>query len=494
MSGLLVALLIISLGSRAEEKELARPAESKNKVGVEEEKLNKDTAEGDAAEALKEEIKKEKYYKEKDKAKAELPAKKISGKPQPSKPPGAKPPPLDEAPPPPGEEPVEDEAPPSAGDTWTPRGRGYDKETVDAPPPPTDEVESVSKQVSTEGKRAVGRALRSADALKRGLLRDEGVAPGRTGEIPGLDANAPLKPRGSSDPSEPATPHDLMLASMSGFGGAFTSLGLKAGAAPGGEPAIFRSDGTPATAQEVSALRARIASEPKALMRQPDFFEVLPRERFEDLKREYRTQPGLRDASFRDITLTERDRDFLWSASCSKLSGDCNPHASAPSYKQGEEVPARDLGSIWEEVAGSEPENEEGVGEYSDEDLERIALAEAAQERLSKSVFGGARVARLLEGASAAFAGLGNLFGLGAEEQVGSSEVGYGATPAGGAEGGKRSLGGGRTAARPRARLDLLEPASPSPQRKPRGRGAWVALAAAAAALALMLAWVRRRR
>lgn len=479
MSGLLIALLILSLGSRAEDKELARPAESRN-----------DTAKADADAALKEEIKKEKYYKEKDKAKAEQPAKKI-GKAQPAKPPSMKPPPLDEAPPPSTEEPAEDEAPPPTDETWTPRGRGYDKETVDAPPPPPEEIERVSKQVSTEGKRAVGRALRSVDALKRGLLKDEELAPGRIG---GLDATAPLKPRGSSDPSEPATAHDLLLASMSGFGGAFTSLGLKAGAAPGGEPAIFRSDGTPATAQEVSALRARIASEPKALMRQPDFFEVLPRERFEDLKREYRAQPALRGTSFRDIALTERDRDFLWSASCSKLSGDCNPHASAPSYKQGEEVPARDLDTIWEEVAGSEPEDEEGVGEYSDEDLERIALAEAAQERLGKSVFGGARVARLLEGASAAFGGLGGLLGLGADEEGGSSGVAYGASPAGGAGGGERRLGGGRTAARRGAGLDLLEPASPSPQRKPRGRGAWLALAAAAAALTLMLAWARRRR
>lgn len=89
-------------------------------------------------------------------------------------------------------------------------------------------------------------------------------------------------------------------------------------------------------------------------MQRPDFFDVLPRDRFLDLKGRYMKSPEPADGSFKHIELSNDQRDFLRSASCQKLSGDCNPFTSELSYQKGDYVPPEDLGRIWSGKAAAQ--------------------------------------------------------------------------------------------------------------------------------------------
>ncbi len=275
---------------------------------------------------------------------------------------------------------------------------GRDREPGSTPP----EDAGITSESRARQHRSVGTAARRAENMLRGLnsAQDEPGRGAKPADRP--QDQAPQRPQERTQAQAPAqiatapanlaspkTPKDLVLAAHSGFGGSFRALGLKAGTGPGGEPAILRKDGGLATPAEVAALQARIESEPAALLRRPDFFEALPRDRFESLRRDYGGRPELRHSSFQDVGATERRRDFYWSASCDRLSGGCNPNAERASYKKGEDVSPEDLNRIWSDINKDGDEEDDSIfEEYTEAERRESEEAEALRERIGRSAFG----------------------------------------------------------------------------------------------------------
>ncbi|MBI2787106.1 MAG: hypothetical protein HYX59_00360 [Elusimicrobia bacterium] len=151
--------------------------------------------------------------------------------------------------------------------------------------------EAAAERARADGDKAMSRARGLGEELKKDLREGEGAAPGgaQPGRAPG------------GIPSD----RDLLAASYAGYGASLSALGLVVGRDESGRPALRRADGSPATAEDLAALQARIAAEPAALMRRPDFFSAIPRVRFEELKQAYRSRPELRAGVFRDVGLNE---------------------------------------------------------------------------------------------------------------------------------------------------------------------------------------------
>jgi hypothetical protein len=202
---------------------------------------------------------------------------------------------------------------------------------------------------------AMKDALPSADAgagLKPGGpggLGDIGksAAAGGSGAAtrPGMFApGGGAGPKASGNPANPQTPGDFVLAARSGYAPAFTAAGLKLG--PDGR-SIVRADGSPATAEDYARLRSGILGMPSALSRRPDFFSAVSPAHFDALKHGYRENPELSDSVYKHVGTTDADRDFVHTASCAKMSGDCNKDVDKPSYKKGEFVAPEDLDRMW---------------------------------------------------------------------------------------------------------------------------------------------------
>ena len=176
----------------------------------------------------------------------------------------------------------------------------------------------------------------------------------------------------SGDPANPKSSGDLFAASAGGFRGSFAALGLKTGRSPSGAPAILRADGALASPSELAGLRARIQSEPAALMQRPDFFNVISRERFNSLKTSYAIRPDLGATAFKHIAMTPEQRDFTRSESCTVLSGKCNPYTRQLSYRKGEYVSPEELDEIETKIpslsAEGKPGSENDSGESGGDD------------------------------------------------------------------------------------------------------------------------------
>jgi hypothetical protein len=134
------------------------------------------------------------------------------------------------------------------------------------------------------------------------------------------------------------------LAARSGYAPAFAAAGLKL--APDGK-SVLRLDGKPATPEDYARLQREISAMPAALGRRPDFFSIVSPEHYADLKRGYKEKKD-GDPVYKDVGTTERDRDFVHTASCSKLSGDCNKSIEKASYKKGDFVAPEDLDNMWD--------------------------------------------------------------------------------------------------------------------------------------------------
>ncbi len=203
----------------------------------------------------------------------------------------------------------------------------------------------------------------SKEKMRRGLdLAKAGAASWKGGGA-GLDAAGSMGDRrgpsgpgapgpGSAAPAEldrPRTGGELILAAVGPFKGAAQALGLKVGTGPDGRSVLFGSDGGLASAAALEDLRLRIEREPASLLKRPDFFDVLPRESFDALKDEYRKAPERREGYFKHMSLEPpKERDFLFSASCEVISGDCNRYVDARSYRRGDFVSPEDLRRIAE--------------------------------------------------------------------------------------------------------------------------------------------------
>ncbi|MCX5797603.1 MAG: hypothetical protein NTY77_19100 [Elusimicrobia bacterium] len=211
------------------------------------------------------------------------------------------------------------------------------------------------------GEAAVQKALTMGEALKGSLkdgsssgLPDAASARGAMPSAGPVAGNSPAGPaRPPADPSQPRTEHELVLAAQSAYRDSPAAVGLKVERDASGAGRLLREDGRPAAPADLEALRRRIAAEPRALMRRPDFFQVLPREHYQELKRDFRGRPELKAAAFQDVGLTPQDRDFVWDRTCQQVSGGCNPNAREGGYKKDSEVAPEDLDSIWRQVYGT---------------------------------------------------------------------------------------------------------------------------------------------
>ena len=355
-------------------------------------------------------------------------------------------------------------------------------------------VESDRLQAGKRAARTMIKAKNSADALRSTLRPDESPAPDGSaptgGESRPADAGAPNPGREERRFGEPRSVPEMALAASQGYGGAFRDAGLKVVAGPRGEPAIIRTDGAPASAAELGRLRERLAAEPVALGRRPDFFEVLPREKFEGLKRDYALRPELRATALRDVGMTEGRRDFQWSSSCSGLSGTCNAGASQGSYVKNQLVAPEDLARVWTAAHAESAPEEDGLGEYSAADRQRAAAEDLAEEKYGSGRPRGPNLSSLLAKLGGWGGELSDTLGLSPRASAaGTGAASFVAAPSGARRAGTASGPDAATSARPSPAG--AEPPSPEPERG-RGRRAWIYALAAFAAGALIVRGVRR--
>ncbi|MDX6768550.1 MAG: hypothetical protein SF051_03395 [Elusimicrobiota bacterium] len=160
-------------------------------------------------------------------------------------------------------------------------------------------------------------------------------------------------PAGSIPSSPPAAMSmgELQIAAAGGMGQPFRDMGLKVGPGPGGGASVLRADGKPASSAEVAELQRRLAREPLAQMQRPDFHQVIPRDKFAELRSHYATKPELRETTFKDVAATAEVRDFQWSRTCTRLDGNCNPNATQGSYAKGRFVAPEDLKNMSADAA-----------------------------------------------------------------------------------------------------------------------------------------------
>lgn len=209
------------------------------------------------------------------------------------------------------------------------------------------------------GTAASSRAAGAAAALKSTLpSADAGAFPGGTGASEGSAKPREDAPAGKTettksseytagatgDVGNPKSPSDYAIAARSGYAPAFAAAGLKLG--PDGK-SVVRLDGKPATAEDYARLQREIGSMPAAIGRRPDFFNTVSPAHYADLKRGYKERKE-GDTVYKDVGTTEGDRDFVHTASCSKLSGDCNKNVEKASYKKGDFVAPEDLDNMWD--------------------------------------------------------------------------------------------------------------------------------------------------
>lgn len=226
-----------------------------------------------------------------------------------------------------------------------------------------DAAESSARGAAASGKAASAAAalkssLPSADAgggmpgpsggtgtsgpTEGGGRTSDGMTSASAGGSPSMPAGD-AKNHASGDPGNPKAPSDFALAARSGYAPAFAAAGLKIG--PDGK-SVLRLDGRPATPEDYARLRREISSMPAALGRRPDFFSSVSPAHYADLKRGYKEK---KDAPvYKDVGTTAEDRDFVHTASCSKLSGDCNKNVEKASYKKGDFVAPEDLDNMWD--------------------------------------------------------------------------------------------------------------------------------------------------
>lgn len=205
-------------------------------------------------------------------------------------------------------------------------------------------------QSAFSGSKAAESAVSRAKAAASGFnsAEDDGLsgsAKGGSLKGTGLPARSPGAPAGGKE-TPPGS--DLAALAASGFAASFQQSGLTLG--PGGR--ILRPDGSEASESDIGRLRAQIAKDPQALLRRPDFFDVIGRPDFEQLKNDFHAKPEEKDKAFRHVAL-EDERDFSHSESCNpELDRDCNRQIKKP-YRKGRFVSPEDLKAIDEALRPS---------------------------------------------------------------------------------------------------------------------------------------------
>lgn len=203
--------------------------------------------------------------------------------------------------------------------------------------PPAQESNGAAKSSSGRGAQALKRAQAMGDSLRKGLPSEDVGAR----DAGGVALKTEPRLRVTSKVPAVAPPERIDAAALiaPGYAPVLQSLGLKTVKDAEGRPALIKTDGTPAGTAELSRLSARLRAEPEALLKRPDFFQVVRRGDYDDLKSRWTQWSAAYPADSRHAGLDGERRDFRWSSSCTGVSGDCNPHAGGRSYKKNDLIP-----------------------------------------------------------------------------------------------------------------------------------------------------------
>ena len=305
-------------------------------------------------------------------------------------------------------------------------------------PPSAPSAERAAAPGAAEEEHAAGAVSQRASARRKAADRAREMARSlKPSAAPAVKESLPAA-KEAREATE-AAGRALLLAASGPYRAAVTDAGLKLGRDPSGAQRLERADGTPATDSDLRRLSERIAGEPKALVRRPDFFGVVPREDYAALKADLAMRPDR--PQYRDMESSRPEgRDIVWSRSCDKVEGDCNPAAAESHYGKGTEVSPETLRGVWRDIE-SELDREQKAAPDAGEAARRLSA-----RRVDAGLFG-----RLLEGLRAMAPGW---FGLGSAPaggvlavSAGGDDVGIGA-PAragtGGTSSALRSSGAGR--------------------------------------------------
>ncbi len=316
-------------------------------------------------------------------------------------------------------------------------GGSEDGEEQEAPGEAPPERAQVSAFKSGASQKAAGRAEKMGADFNSSLTDesagDLGGAGGGAGKTAAQDGGQ-AKTESSANAASPKSTGDLLLASASGFKGSFDELGLRMGRGADGKPQVQTKSGATASAAEVAALQERIASEPTALMRRPDFFDVLPREEFQELKEDFQGRGDLKETDFKHIEMSMSQRDFLRSSSCQKMSGDCNRHMTQMSYRKGEDVPPEDLKKIHVAIR-PKPRQAADEAEELDEDSGHES-ASAGDEESAPAASPKSAVKGLYKKLNGLITGVLGIFG--GDQTPAAAAVAVGSGPAAAGAGGKK--------------------------------------------------------
>jgi hypothetical protein len=200
--------------------------------------------------------------------------------------------------------------------------------------------------------QALKNSLPSADA---GAMAEAGAGAGPNGAttIQGARVLTEKSPGGHAggvsgaggNISDPHSMQDFALAAKSGYAPAFTAAGLKMSA---DGHTVLRLDGTPATSDDLERLRKGILAMPGALVRRADFFSAISPEHYSGVKEGYHSHPELSDTVYKHVGTTQDDRDMVHTASCAKMSGECNENIKKASYHKGDFVAPEDLDRMYD--------------------------------------------------------------------------------------------------------------------------------------------------
>ncbi len=236
------------------------------------------------------------------------------------------------------------------------RRRSADEVPSDSPSAtraPKGDGSSARKSMGAEGRpsrtlkkaQAMGESLRGGMNLgDLGASLESGAEPG-AGRLRGkaaagsimpapVSAPATARPRASDAASANKNLLDQALLFSPGYAPAIESLGLKTVKDSDGGMTVVKEDGSPATEEDLSRLGERLRSEPAALLKRPDFFKVVQRSDYDDLKKRWARLSSSYSEDTRHMGLDDEERDFTWESSCSGVDGDCNPHVGGRSYRK----------------------------------------------------------------------------------------------------------------------------------------------------------------
>lgn len=361
-------------------------------------------------------------------------------------------------------------------------------EASTVPPPSAERTEAMRQEAGQRRELTWSRAAGAADTMRRDFLPADETAGPKPGGPPADEDRA------ASPPDAPWTVPEMALAASKGYAATFRDQGLKVGAGPRGEPAILRADGAAASPSDLARLRTALSSDPAAMRRRPDFFEVLPREKFADLKQDFAARPELRATVFRDIAMTARERDFQWSASCSSLSGGCNPLAGQGSYRKGQDVAPEDLDAAWNAAQEDifDADEDDGWGEYTEEERRLAAEADLAEKMLGAGRARGPALGTLLSRMGELARDVRDAAGW-APAAAGERADARGGLDGPVVEGEPVHAASGEGAAATARPAVVLPGPPPVPEGRAAGRGWLYVLAAAAGAAGLLVVGLRRR-